>query len=206
MICSFFPASIDEFIQQVARARNSKVTVCLLMPSRKKLHAQRQQNLKELKSGNISNPRKHYLISINEEIEEILKVGYINYVMSYFPTVPYTDVNAKIKSEELDAFLESAVGIKMFKRNDLSQNFTTLLNKECCKKMAQEQFINRMVEDFGVRGNGRSKERVGMKVIQNWIDAHNIRYKLVNKRDRSRNSDTFQKSYWELIEIVNDFD
>jgi len=203
-VASFFPRRVDDVYQQFARARESNIAGCVLVPTNQMLSGIMMKNNEELEKNDLSFTRRIFLNEHNKEIREILSCngGFKEYFMRRYPTIQCIDVDEINYDNKICDFLDSLVGTKLFKEEDLSQISNTDLNKITIKNMTQEEFIETMIEEFRIRGN-QGQKNIKMTVIKKWLDEKNYNYKLEPNRDRSRKSPTYGKSFWIIEKLID---
>lgn len=188
-VCSFYPRSSTEFIQQFARIRRSNIIGFIVAPTNQMLSKQiekAKKRLKEIEELRVkhNNPK---LLRMNEiycyehikECEYIREQGYVNYVSQIYNTVPVIDHDRELELQNLNDYLTTLLDKKMF-------------------AVEQEEFKHIMFNNYHYRDSNR-KQKLGITAFNKFLQDVGIKYKLINKREAARKSANYGKSYWKIV-------
>lgn len=191
VVCSFQPRSSTEFIQQFARARRSDIIGCIVAPTKKMLIGHKKKcedNLAEIyeireekDNPNFARMSELYFLESIRETEEILEIGFGAYVASIYKTINVYDYGQVIRDKRISRYLSSLVDVKLFED-------------------AQKRFGDTLIEDYEYRDSNR-KKIFGLKAFNNFLKDAGIKYEVIKKRESSRKSEHFTKTYWMVKEL-----
>ncbi|PEZ01340.1 hypothetical protein CN326_21555 [Bacillus sp. AFS018417] len=109
-IVSWFPRKVDDILQQLARARKSSIDAIIVKPAQDVLKRDLKEYKEELtKDDNLHIIRKAFLEYVIDEIEEIFKVGYVQFFQQYVENIQVKHYKLEKLKETLPEYLESLV-------------------------------------------------------------------------------------------------
>lgn len=187
VVCSFQPRTSTEFIQQAARARRSDILLCIVAPTKKMLAGYLQKYARKLEEIYALREEKNnpdfarmselYFLESIRETELMLEYNcFASYVQDIYKNVQVTDYGQVLRNRELSDFLSVYADVKMFDDK-------------------QELFKQTLIDDYGYRDEKRRKV-VGIKSFNKYLQEVGINYEIVSKRESSRKSEHFTKTYW----------
>ncbi|MFF3025223.1 DEAD/DEAH box helicase family protein [Gottfriedia sp. NPDC057948] len=219
-------SEIDTFVQSTARVRNHKVNVFYKRISKKSIQTKLRyldkqldyydkftelgetefvkeygldiinKSMKAFYLDTVVDPISHqnytclrvhqtglaYLQYQFEVYEFMSQFGFESFFDKYFPNIQYIDLE-QLKRED-------------YIQLDIIDNY---IDKKIFKEQQQE-LVKVICNKYGLRAkNGSNK--AGMKTINSFFEENNIAYVIESKREESRQSENYKKTYWLLIKV-----
>lgn len=184
-VASISPMRMDDIVQQVARVRDNKITVCLVEPKINQYQSFILNSKRELEEREVSAARKHFLMTSIQEAKEIIyKESFETKIRKCFPTANITYSEKDIQLDKLKNLLKQLTDVKLYKEDYEGITVT------------QETLKEKLSIEFGVRGAG-GRKNISKKVISNWIKQQDLGYELISSRDRKIN-----ETYWQIKKVA----